>query len=122
MTADLRSPVRTQIAGARSIVVKIGSSALVKSSPTDISDGLDLDRLDALADALETRMASGTDVIVVSSGAIGAGIGPLGLKKRPTDLATKQAAASVGQLSLAHAWGTSFARYGRTVGQGLLRR
>ncbi|GGF39470.1 glutamate 5-kinase [Williamsia phyllosphaerae] len=120
MTAELRSPVRTQISGARSIVVKIGSSALVKSSPTDISDGLDLERLDALADALESRMASGTDVIVVSSGAIGAGIGPLGLKKRPTDLATKQAAASVGQLALAHAWGTSFARYGRTVGQVLL--
>ncbi|GAA1462794.1 glutamate 5-kinase [Williamsia maris] len=120
MTAELRSSVRTQIADARSIVVKIGSSALVRSSPTDISDGLDLDRLDALADALESRMASGTDVIVVSSGAIGAGIGPLGLKKRPTDLATKQAAASVGQLALAHAWGTSFARYGRTVGQVLL--
>src|SRR3546814_7271800 len=40
--------------------------------------------------------------------------------KRPRDLATKQAAASVGQLALAHAWGTSFARYGRTVGQVLL--
>ena len=45
---------------------------------------------------------------------------PLGLTKRPADLATKQAAASVGQLALANSWSTSFARYGRTVGQVLL--
>lgn len=109
------SDVREHIARARSIVVKIGSSAL-----TDLHDGLDRTRLDRLADALEARMRAGSDVIVVSSGAIGAGIAPLGLKRRPTDLATKQAAASVGQLALAHAWGTSFHRYGRTVGQVLL--
>ncbi|GAA1901513.1 MAG: glutamate 5-kinase [Williamsia herbipolensis] len=109
------STVRREIAGARSIVVKIGSSAL-----TDLHAGLAVDRLDRLADALESRMAAGTDVIVVSSGAIGAGLAPLGLRRRPTDLATKQAAASVGQLALAHAWGTSFARHGRTVGQVLL--
>ncbi|GEE02386.1 glutamate 5-kinase [Gordonia spumicola] len=109
------SDVRAAIASARSIVVKIGSSAL-----TDLESGLDRSRLDALVDALEARMAAGSDVIVVSSGAIGAGIAPLGLRKRPTDLATKQAAASVGQLALAHAWGTSFARYRRVVGQVLL--
>ncbi|MGW0037169.1 glutamate 5-kinase [Gordonia sp. NPDC003376] len=109
------SDVREQIAHARSIVVKIGSSAL-----TDLGTGLDMARLDRLADALEARMRAGSDVVVVSSGAIGAGIAPLGLKKRPKDLATKQAAASVGQLALAYAWGTSFARYGRTVGQVLL--
>ncbi|MFW0784622.1 glutamate 5-kinase [Gordonia sp. CPCC 206044] len=109
------SDVREQIARARSIVVKIGSSAL-----TDLHDGLDRQRLDRLADALEARMRAGSDVIVVSSGAIGAGLAPLALKKRPADLATKQAAASVGQLVLAHAWGTSFHRYGRTVGQVLL--
>ena len=109
------SEVRTRIADARSIVVKIGSSAL-----TALHDGLDRRRLASLADALEGRMRAGTNVTVVSSGAIGAGIAPLGLKKRPSDLATKQAAASVGQLALAHAWGTSFARYQRTVGQVLL--
>ncbi len=65
-------------------------------------------------------MRAGSDVVVVSSGAVGAGLAPLGLTHRPRDLATKQAAASVGQLALAHAWGTSFARYGRTVGQVLL--
>lgn len=109
------SPARLAIASARRVVVKIGSSAL-----TSLKGGLDTARLDRLADAIEARMRAGSDVVVVSSGAIGAGIAPLGLSRRPRDLATKQAAASVGQLALAHAWGTSFARYGRTVGQVLL--
>ncbi|ANS29539.1 MULTISPECIES: glutamate 5-kinase [Rhodococcus] len=109
------SATRRTIASAGSIVVKIGSSAL-----TSLVGGLDVRRLDELADAIEARMRAGSDVVVVSSGAVGAGLAPLGLTKRPRDLATKQAAASVGQLALAHAWGTSFARYGRTVGQVLL--
>ncbi|MGA9871843.1 MAG: glutamate 5-kinase [Rhodococcus sp. (in: high G+C Gram-positive bacteria)] len=109
------SATRSTVAGAKRIVVKIGSSAL-----TSLVGGLDDVRLDLLADAVEARMRAGTDVVVVSSGAIGAGIAPLGLTRRPQDLATKQAAASVGQLALAHAWGTSFGRYGRTVGQVLL--
>lgn len=109
------SEARQAIAGARRVVVKIGSSAL-----TSLAGGLDTVRLDRLADAVEARMRAGSDVVVVSSGAIAAGIAPLGLTQRPRDLATKQAAASVGQLALAHAWGTSFARYGRTVGQVLL--
>ncbi len=109
------SEVRASIASARSILVKIGSSAV-----TEMAAGLARDRIDALVDAIEARIAAGTDVVVVSSGAVGGGLAPLGLKRRPNDLATKQAAASVGQLELAHAWGTSFARYGRPVGQVLL--
>ncbi|MFI6212988.1 glutamate 5-kinase [Nocardia brasiliensis] len=109
------SEARQAIASARRVVVKIGSSAL-----TSLAGGIDLARLDRLADAVEARMRAGSDVVVVSSGAIGAGIAPLGLSSRPRDLATKQAAASVGQLALAHAWGTSFGRYDRTVGQVLL--
>lgn len=109
------SVARQAIASARSVVVKIGSSAL-----TSLEGGLDTGRLDKLADAVEGRMRAGSDLVVVSSGAIGAGMAPLGLSKRPKDLATKQAAASVGQLALAHAWGTSFARYDRVVGQVLL--
>jgi glutamate 5-kinase len=114
-TRITESPARQAIASARRVVVKIGSSAL-----TSLVGGLDTDRLDLLADAVEARVRAGSDVVVVSSGAVGAGLAPLGLTKRPTDLATKQAAASVGQLALAHAWGTSFARYGRTVGQVLV--
>jgi len=56
----------------------------------------------------------------VSSGAIAAGIEPLGLSRRPKDLATKQAAASVGQVALVNSWSAAFARYGRAVGQVLL--
>ncbi|MDF0532327.1 glutamate 5-kinase [Tsukamurella sp. 8F] len=107
--------MRQAISGARSLVVKIGSSAL-----TDLERGLVSSRLDALTDAIVARLEKGTDVIVVSSGAIGAGMAPLGLRKRPSDLATKQAVASVGQLQLANAWERSFARYGRTVSLVLL--
>lgn len=106
---------RGAIRAARSIVVKVGTTAL-----TDASGLFDTDRLAALADAIEARMASGTDVVIVSSGAIAAGIEPLGLSRRPTDLATKQAAASVGQVALVNAWSAAFGRYGRTVGQVLL--
>ena len=65
-------------------------------------------------------MKAGSDVVIVSSGAIAAGIEPLGLTRRPTDLATKQAAASVGQVALVNAWSAAFGRYDRTVGQVLL--
>lgn len=106
---------REAIRAARSIVVKIGTTAL-----TDPSGMFDTGRLAALTDAIEARMKAGSDVVIVSSGAIAAGLEPLGLPRRPTDLATKQAAASVGQVALVNAWSTAFARYDRTVGQVLL--
>lgn len=109
------SDVREHIAGAKRLVVKIGSSSL-----TGEDHLVDPARIDRIVDALQDRMVRGSDVIVVSSGAVAAGMGPLGLKHRPTDLATKQAAASVGQVYLAHTWGTSFGRYGRVIGQVLL--
>ena len=107
--------LRDTISAARRIVVKLGTSSLVNASGE-----LDLAKIDRIVDAIEHRIARGSDVIVVSSGAIAAGMGPLGLKARPRDLATKQAAASVGQIHLAQVWGASFARYGRTIGQVLL--
>ncbi|HEX2214004.1 MAG TPA: glutamate 5-kinase [Mycobacterium sp.] len=106
---------RTTIRTARSIVVKIGTTAL--TTPSGVFDAA---RLATLADAIEGRMKAGSDVVIVSSGAIAAGIEPLKLTKRPADLATKQAAASVGQVALVNAWSAAFARYGRTVGQVLL--
>ncbi len=106
---------RQLVAAAAILVVKVGSSSL-----TSLDGGLDADRLDALVDALATRRATGTRVVLVSSGAISAGLAPLGLARRPRDLATQQAAASVGQLQLAHAYSASFARHGVTVGQVLL--
>lgn len=107
--------LREEIAVARRIVVKLGTSSLVNASGE-----LDSAKIDRIVDAIESRIARGSDVIVVSSGAIAAGMAPLGLKARPRDLATKQAAASVGQIHLAQVWGASFARYGRTIGQVLL--
>lgn len=111
MISEHRKAIRT----ARSVVVKVGTTAL-----TTETGMFDAGRLAVLADAIETRMKAGTDVVIVSSGAIAAGIEPLGLSRRPKDLATKQAAASVGQVALVNSWSAAFARYGRTVGQVLL--
>lgn len=111
MTAPQREAVRT----ARSVVIKVGTTAL--TTPNGL---FDVGRLEQLADAIETRMKAGSDVVIVSSGAIAAGIEPLGLSKRPEDLATKQAAASVGQVALVNSWSAAFGRYQRTVGQVLL--
>jgi glutamate 5-kinase len=109
--SEHREAIRT----ARSLVVKVGTNAL--TTPSGVFDA---GRLAALADAIEARMKAGTDVVIVSSGAIAAGVEPLGLSRRPKDLATKQAAASVGQVALVNSWSAAFARYGRTVGQVLL--
>jgi glutamate 5-kinase len=111
MSSTHRNAVRT----ARSVVVKVGTTALTTSSGV-----FDAGRLASLVEAIEARMKAGSDVVIVSSGAIAAGIEPLGLTKRPTDLATKQAAASVGQVALVNAWSAAFGRYQRTVGQVLL--
>ena len=105
---------RGAVACARRTVVKVGSSSLTSRGR------LDPLRLDAIVDAIAARVAGGQQVVLVSSGAIAAGIGPLGLRTRPRDLATQQAAASVGQLLLAERYAVSFARHGLQVGQVLL--
>ncbi|WP_246195691.1 glutamate 5-kinase [Halopolyspora algeriensis] len=110
-----KSPARKAIAAAQRVVVKVGSSSL-----TTAEGGLDHERLDALVGTLATQAEAGKQLVLVSSGAIAAGIAPLGLRGRPRDLATQQAAASVGQQALAHAYATSFARHHLTVGQVLL--
>jgi glutamate 5-kinase len=105
---------RDAVAAARRTVVKVGSSSLTSRGR------LDPHRLDAIVDAVAARVSAGQQVVLVSSGAIAAGIGPLGLQTRPRDLATQQAAASVGQLLLAERYAASFARHGLQVGQVLL--
>jgi glutamate 5-kinase len=87
--------LRTPVAEARRVVVKIGSSSL-----TVRKGGLDTERIDALVDVLAARHREGGQVVLVSSGAIAAGMAPLGLRRRPRDLATQQASASVGQMLL----------------------
>ncbi len=117
--------LREDVLRARRIVVKVGSSSL-----TTASGGLDADRVDALVDVLARAHEHGNrergtaeepvEIVLVSSGAIAAGLAPLGLEKRPTDLARQQAAASVGQGLLVARYTASFARYGLRVGQVLL--
>jgi glutamate 5-kinase len=107
--------VREAVTGARRIVVKVGSSSL-----TTASGGIDEQRVDALVDVLGRLATGGREVILVSSGAIAAGLAPLHLPRRPRDLATQQAAASVGQGLLIGRYAAGFARHGLTVGQVLL--
>ncbi|MGC5011643.1 glutamate 5-kinase [Streptosporangium sp. DT93] len=106
---------RERIRTAARLVVKVGSSSLTTPQGT-----IDVDRVDALVDVLAARRGAGTQIVLVSSGAIAAGLGPLGLPARPRDLATQQAAASVGQGVLVARYTSSFARYGLRVGQVLL--
>lgn len=106
--------LRAAIAQAPRLVVKVGSSSLTQDGE------LDPGRLRALVDVVAQRRARGTSIILVSSGAIATGMPFLGLRTRPRDLATQQAAASVGQgLLIAH-YTAAFAEHGFTVGQVLL--
>jgi glutamate 5-kinase len=106
---------REEFARAGRIVIKIGSSSL-----TTAAGGLDPDRVAALVEALITVRRSGREIVLVSSGAIAAGLAPLALKTRPRDLATQQAAASVGQGLLVQEYARLFGTAGLTVGQVLL--
>lgn len=106
---------RQDVVDARRVVVKIGSSSL-----TTAAGGLDADRVDALVDVVAKAHGTEREIVLVSSGAIAAGLAPLGLDRRPRDLARQQAAASVGQGLLVARYTASFARYGVRVGQVLL--
>jgi glutamate 5-kinase len=107
-------PARQDIAAADRIVVKVGSSSLTTAAG-EIAD----DKITALAAALAARRAAG-QIVLVSSGAIASGLVPLGLTRRPSDLATQQAAASVGQGLLIARYTAAFSRHGIRTGQVLL--
>jgi glutamate 5-kinase len=96
-------------------VVKVGSSSL-----TTADGEIDEARIAALAGALAARRQQGTQIVLVSSGAIASGLVPLGLSRRPSDLATQQAAASVGQGLLIARYTAAFAGHGIRTGQVLL--
>jgi len=108
--------LRQQVmAGTRTLVVKVGTSVLSKEDDT-----LDEERLDGLASQIHAIRQSGRQVVLVSSGAIGAGIGLLGLTRRPDDLPHLQAAAAVGQAHLIHRYDDCLQRYGLRAAQLLL--
>ncbi len=107
--ASLRS--RSEIPTARRVVVKVGSSSI---------SGANAGQIEPLVDALAAAHARGTEVILVSSGAIATGMPYLKLDARPSDLATQQAAAAVGQNILVFRYQDSLRRYEITAGQVLL--
>lgn len=106
MTARFARPSR--------VVVKVGSSSLRAER------GIDRAVLQALVDQLAGVARARTEVVLVSSGAVAAGMDDLGLTRRPGDLPTLQAAASVGQGALVHAYADAFGAHGVPVGQVLL--
>ena len=107
---------RNSIASAKRIVIKIGSSSLTGNAGSAL-DPAAVEKIVAIVSAAKSR---GAEVLVVSSGAIAAGLAPLGLTARPKDLATQQAAASVGQGLLIHRYTESFAKHSITASQVLI--
>ncbi len=97
------------------VVIKVGTSTLAHTTGR-----LNIRRVEGLCRVLSDLKNSGNEVILVSSGAIGMGVGKLCLKERPADMATKQAAAAVGQCELMYTYDKLFSEYNHTVAQILL--
>ena len=106
---------RALVRSATRVVVKVGSASLPRRE-----GGIDAALVDALVEVLAARAAAGVEVVLVSSGAIATGLPTLRLTRRPRDLATQQAAASVGQGVLLAHYTSAFSSHGVTVGQVLL--
>ena len=97
------------------IVIKVGTSTLMYNT-----GHLNVRRVEALCRVLADLKNAGHEVVLVSSGSIGMGVGKLGLGARPTDIPTKQAAAAVGQCELMYTYDKLFSEYRHTVAQVLL--
>lgn len=97
------------------IVVKVGTSTLAHANGR-----LNIRRVEELCKVLSDLKNYGIELILVSSGAIGMGVGKLSLKERPTDMPTKQAAAAVGQCELMYTYDRLFSQYSHTVAQLLI--
>jgi glutamate 5-kinase len=103
------------ITEAKRLVIKVGSSSL-----TTVDGGISVQALNRLVDACQQLRGRGTEIVLVSSGAIAAGLAPLRLDRRPQDLAAQQAAAAVGQGQLLAHYSRAFGHHGAEVGQVLL--
>lgn len=115
--AEVGAQWRTRLPAAHRVVVKVGTSTL-----TDGAGGFNVSHMDQLASELARAADEGREVVLVTSGAIGAGMGRLGLKARPRTIPEKQGVAAIGQGLLMHMYQTLFERYGRVVAQLLLTR
>jgi glutamate 5-kinase len=107
----------SSLAQAKRVVIKLGTGVLTSG----IGD-LDTDRINTLCKQVIELRSRGIEVVLVSSGAVGLGMGKLNLKKRPEDLAQLQACASVGQSILINTWQNGFNPHDTTVAQILLTR
>ena len=97
------------------IVIKVGTSTLAHSTGM-----LNIRRVEQLCKVLSDLKNAGNEIVLVSSGAIGMGVGKLGMRERPTDMPGKQAAAAVGQCELMYIYDKLFSEYHHTVAQLLL--
>ncbi|PAB59007.1 glutamate 5-kinase [Anaeromicrobium sediminis] len=105
------------ISNIKRIVVKVGTSTLTHSTGL-----LNLSRIENIVRQLADIHNRGVEVVLVTSGAIGAGVGKLGLDERPKTIPEKQAAAAIGQGVLLHMYSKFFSEYGKITGQILLTR
>ena len=108
---------RTRLREAKRIVVKVGTSTL-----THPSGGMNLHRIEHLVRELIDEANQGKDILLVSSGAIAAGVNTLGLAERPASVPARQALAAIGQGALLHIYEKFFHEYGRTMAQVLLTK
>ena len=105
------------ISDKKRIVIKLGTSTL-----THKTGRLNIRRMEKLVRVIADLHNSGKEVIIVSSGSIGLGVGKLGLRERPSDTPSKQAAAAVGQCELMYLYDNLFDNYGIIVAQMLLTK
>jgi glutamate 5-kinase len=107
----------SSLADKKRVVIKLGTSTLAHKTGR-----INLRRMTNLVRVIADLYNSGKEIVIVSSGAIGLGVGKLGLKERPTDTQSKQACASVGQCELMYMYDKLFDEYGITVSQILLTK
>ena len=114
--AQMQDLVRRELAtAAQLVVVKVGTRVLTRHNGT-----LNLERIQSLAEQIHQLRTAGRRVVLVSSGAVGAGMSQLGLTKRPVELAKLQAVAAVGQTNLIEAYDSVFQAFGTHAAQVLL--
>lgn len=106
------------VSDKKRIVIKLGTSTLTHHK----TGRLNIRRMNNLVKVLADLQNAGKELIIVSSGSVGLGIGKLGLRERPSDTPTKQAAAAVGQCELMYIYDDLFGNYGITVAQILLTK
>lgn len=109
---------RENLKSARRIVIKVGTSTLAHAE----SGKLNLYRIEQLIREIADLHNAGKEIIFVTSGAIAAGLGKLGMKSKPQTIPEKQALAAIGQGVLMHIYEKFFAEYGQTIGQILLTK